>query len=140
MRLTVAALAVLIAGCASSPSADFSFALIGDLGYMPAQEPMVDRVLRDINGQALAFVVPEGDAEYAARNAADIAWLRQGFAAARASRGLMIIQQANIFPEFPPFPGGKPQEPSGFTELRAALEQEATAFGKPIVLVHGDSH
>src|SRR5205085_7073864 len=61
MRLTVAALAVLIAGCASSPSADFSFALIGDLGYMPAQEPMVDRVLRDINGQALAFVVHDGD-------------------------------------------------------------------------------
>ena len=254
MRLTAAALAVLIAGCASSPGADFSFALIGDLGYRPAQEPMVDNVMRALNAEPLAFVVhdgdlgsppngsctdelwarrlaqfqgsvhpliytpgdnewtdchaaegapgyeplerlaalratffrtnaslgqraiplvrqagypenarwtygeitfvtlhvvgsnnnrgrtPEGDAEYAARNAADIAWLREGFAAARASRAIMIIQQANIFPDFPPFPGGKPQEPNGYAELRAALEEEASAYRKPVVLVHGDSH
>jgi len=82
----------------------------------------------------------EGDAEYAARNDADIAWLREGFAAARASRALMIIQQANIFPQFPPFPGGTELQPSGFADLRAALESEARAYGKPVVLVHGDSH
>ena len=254
MRLTTAALALFIAGCASSPGADFSFALIGDLGYTPAQEPLVENVLREINAEPLAFVIhdgdlgsppngsctnelwarrlaqfqrsvhplvytpgdnewtdchaaegapgyeplerlaalramffrtneslgqraialvrqagypenarwshgdvtfitlhvvgsnnnrgrtPEGDAEYAARNAADIAWLREGFAAARASRAVMIIQQANMFPDFPPFPGGGPKEPSGFTELRDALEREASAYRKPVVLVHGDSH
>ncbi len=254
MRPFLAAVALLIAGCASSPDADFSFALIGDLGYTSAQEPLVDNVLREINATPLAFVAhdgdlgspsngsctnelwarrlaqfqasvnpliytpgdnewtdchaaegapgyeplerlaalrtqffstteslgrrtiplvrqagypenahwthgdvtfitlhvvgsnnnrgrtPEGDAEYAARNAADIAWLREGFAAARASRAIMIIQQANIFPDFPPFPGGGPKEPSGYTELREALEQEAIAYRKPVVLVHGDSH
>jgi hypothetical protein len=51
----------------------------------------------------------------------------------------MIVQQANMWPEWPPFPG-KPGAPSGFTELRNLLEQEATAFAKPVVLVHGDSH
>src|SRR5262249_34845784 len=45
-----------------------------------------------------------------------------------------------IFPDFPPFPGNPKQEPSGFTELRAALAREALALGKPVVLVHGDSH
>ena len=254
MRAAIVALAALLAGCAGGPGGDFSFALIGDLGYTPAQEPMVENVLRDINGESLAFVVhdgdlgsppngactdelwarrlaqfqasvhpliytpgdnewtdchaaegapgyeplerlralratffgaehslgqrtislvrqpgypenvrwtyggitfvtlhvvgsnnnlgrtPEGDAEYAARNAADIAWLREGFAAARSSRAIMIIQQANIFPDFTPFPGGKPKEPNGYAELRAAFEQEASAYRQPVVLVHGDSH
>src|SRR2546430_1248728 len=50
---------------------------------------------------------PEGDAEFAERNGADLAWLREGFAHAKAanSRAVMILQQANIYPEFPPFPG-----------------------------------
>jgi hypothetical protein len=84
----------------------------------------------------------QGDAEYAARTAADLAWMREGFAAAVAggSRAVMIVQQGNIFPQFPPFPGGGPKEPSGYTELREALEREALAFRRPVVLVHGDSH
>ena len=84
----------------------------------------------------------EGDAEYAERNTANLAWVRQGFAQARTnqSRALMIMQQANIFPAFPPFPGQPDVQPSGFTDLRALLEQETIAFGKPVVLVHGDSH
>ena len=52
----------------------------------------------------------------------------------------MILQQANIFPEFSPFPGDEKQAPTGYTELRVALAREAVAFGKPVVLVHGDSH
>ena len=51
----------------------------------------------------------------------------------------MIMQQANPFPEFLPFPG-QPQNPSGFADLRVQLQKEATAFGKPVVLVHADSH
>ena len=84
----------------------------------------------------------EGDAEFAERNSADLAWLHAGFehAARDNSRGIVIMQQANIFPAFPPFPGDPKQEPSGFAELRNALAKEAAAFGKPVVLVHGDSH
>ncbi len=45
----------------------------------------------------------------------------------------MLVIQANIFEE-------DIAEPSGFTEFREALRQETIAFGKPVVLVHGDSH
>lgn len=84
---------------------------------------------------------PEGDAEYAERNKANLAWLKQGFAHAKAndSRAIMIVQQANLFAEFPPFPD-TPKEPSGYADLRAQLQTEAMAFGKPVVPVHGDSH
>jgi len=83
-----------------------------------------------------------GDVEFAERNSADLAWLHEGLAHARAdnTRAAMIIQQANIFPRFSPFPGNPKQEPDGFAELRAALAKEVMAFGKPVVLVHGDSH
>jgi hypothetical protein len=84
---------------------------------------------------------PDEDAEYADRNKANMTWLRQAFAHAKASnsRAVMVIQQANMWPEWPPFPG-KPVKPSGFTDLRNLLEEETTAFQKPVVLVHGDSH
>ena len=84
---------------------------------------------------------PDGDAEYTERNRANLAWLRLGLehARARSSRAVMVLQQANLFPEFPPFPG-KPQTPSGYADLRAQLQKEAAAFAKPVALVHGDSH
>ena len=84
---------------------------------------------------------PEGDAEFAERNKANMTWLRQAFAHAKTSnsRAVMVLQQANMFPEWPPF-SGKPMTPSGFSDLRLLLEQEATAFQKPVVLVNGDSH
>ena len=83
----------------------------------------------------------EGDSEYAERNAANLAWLHRGFAHAksRRSRAIVVLQQANPFHEFPPFPG-KPQEPSGYADLRAALQTEVRAFTNPVVLMHGDSH
>jgi hypothetical protein len=84
---------------------------------------------------------PDGDAEYAERTQANRGWLRRGFEHAKAnnSRAIMILTQANLFPEFPPFPG-TPQNPSGYTDLRADLQKEAAGFSRPVVLVHGDSH
>jgi len=75
------------------------------------------------------------EAEYEARNAANIAWMRETFDAAKAngSPGVMLVIQANPFEE-------DVATPSGFTEFKAALEEEVTAFGGPVVLVHGDSH
>ena len=84
----------------------------------------------------------ESDGEFADRLAADLAWLESAFAHATASgsRAVMIFQQANIFPAYLPFPGDPKQQPSGYGELRAALARHALAFGKPVGLVHGDSH
>jgi len=81
---------------------------------------------------------PEADAEYAERNAANLAWLQESFALARSNRSgaVMIVIQAN--PNFE-LPASAPQR-SGFNDFLAALEAETLAIGKPVVLVHGDSH
>jgi hypothetical protein len=49
---------------------------------------------------------PEGDTEFAERNKANMTWLQQAFAHAKTnnSRAVMVMQQANMFPEMPPFP------------------------------------
>lgn len=82
---------------------------------------------------------PASDMEYAERNKANLAWLQQGFAHTRAnnSRAVMILQQANIFPN-PPAPTAT--GPSGFADTLALLEKQTIAFGKPVVVVHGDTH
>lgn len=73
--------------------------------------------------------------EYQARNAANLEWLKGTFDEARKndSPAVMLVIQANIFEE-------DDAEPSGFAEFKKALEEETAAFGKPVVLVHGDSH
>jgi hypothetical protein len=91
-------------------------------------------------------------AEFARRNAADIAWLHAAFAEARARRSaaVMIVWQAN--PGFdasdatrapvrdPKTLAQTDGQPDGFRELLVALRDETTAFRRPVVLVHGDSH
>jgi hypothetical protein len=91
-------------------------------------------------------------AEYAARNAADIAWLDQTFVAATeaGSAAVMLIGQAN-----PGFDAADPTrapvrnastlaetdgQPDGFHDFLTALRAHAIAFRKPVVYVHGDSH
>ncbi|HEY6362684.1 MAG TPA: hypothetical protein VIX63_16350 [Vicinamibacterales bacterium] len=79
---------------------------------------------------------PEADAEYAERNAANLVWLQESFARARSdrSRAVMIVIQAN--PGF----DSPASERTGFNDFLVALEAETLAFGRPVVLVHGDSH
>jgi hypothetical protein len=76
--------------------------------------------------------------EFATRNSANIAWLKAAFAAAKRDerRGIMIIIQANPFPER----GSTNRVGAGFREMLSVLEQETITFGNPVVLVHGDSH
>jgi hypothetical protein len=79
---------------------------------------------------------PAGDAEYAARNAATLAWLREAFAIATREqrRAVMLIVQANPGFELPAI------QRTGFNDFLALLESETIAYGRPVVLVHGDSH
>ena len=99
---------------------------------------------------------PQMDAEYEDRNAADLAWMREGFELAKnsGSRAVMIIAQAdpyfqNTWPDYmqeryalwaiglkPPTTRRK----TGYDSFIAALEKETLAFGKPVVYVHGDTH
>jgi hypothetical protein len=68
--------------------------------------------------------------------------MRQGFEQARASgaRGVMIIQQANMFPDYLPYPARPKGAADGFEELRVALQRETQRFSGPVVLAHGDTH
>jgi hypothetical protein len=91
-------------------------------------------------------------AEYAARNAADIAWLQQTFASAKASdaAAVMIIDQAD--PGFDASDGTRAPlrdaktlaetdgQPDGFRDFLSALRALTIDFRKPVVYVHGDSH
>jgi hypothetical protein len=80
------------------------------------------------------------DAEYAERNAATLDWMRTAFALARrnAFAGVVLMFQAD--PLFPLTGGARAATTAGFLDTLRALEQEALAFGKPVLVIHGDSH
>jgi hypothetical protein len=79
-----------------------------------------------------------GTPEFGPRNAANLAWLKESFALAKAQAlsAVMIIMQAN--PHFDLSATNRVRR--GFNDLIGALETETIAFRKPVVLVHGDSH
>ncbi len=90
--------------------------------------------------------------EYAARNAANIAWMRETFrvAKARNSAAVMLISQANpgwdlTDPTRAPLrdPNTLVQtdgQPDGYKDFLLALREQVIAFRKPVAYVHGDSH
>jgi hypothetical protein len=90
--------------------------------------------------------------EYAARNAANIVWLRETFAVAKGndSVAVMLISQAD-----PGFDGSDATraplrdpltlvqsgaQPDGFKDFLVAVREQVIAFKKPVAYVHGDSH
>jgi hypothetical protein len=90
--------------------------------------------------------------EYAARNAANIQWLKESFLVAKGNNNaaVMIITQAD--PGFDLSDGTRaplrnPQtlvetdgQPDGYRDYLVALRDEVIAFRKPVAYVHGDSH
>jgi hypothetical protein len=90
--------------------------------------------------------------EFAARNAANIAWLQETFAQAKArgSVAVMIIAQADPGWDLSTGVGAPLRDPKtlvetdgaadGFHDYLVALRDEVTAFQKPVAYVHGDSH
>lgn len=98
-------------------------------------------------------------AEYAARNAANIAWMKETFteAANRHAAAIMFISQGDPgFSKFEfdaplrdPATLGQTSGPSstpaaagfdGFQEFLVALRKQVITFSKPVTYVHGDSH
>ena len=94
-------------------------------------------------------------AEFAARNAANIAWLNETFDRAEASgaAAIMIIAQADPGWNLTDIVGGGPPrnpktlvetdvtpDADGYKEFLTALRTRVIGFRKPIVYVHGDSH
>jgi hypothetical protein len=99
---------------------------------------------------------PEMDAEQLERKTANIAWLKQAFAEAKAtgSRGLVILTQAN--PGFETtwpaaaktryllrfIPRGQPipSRPLAFGDYIQTLAEELETYDRPVAYLHGDTH
>jgi len=73
--------------------------------------------------------------EFSARNQANIAWMQETFAHARARQDIAVVlaMQADTFM-------GSLRSRSGFQSWLAAFALEAKAWGKPVLLIQGDSH
>jgi len=85
------------------------------------------------------------NAEHAERDAANIAWLREGFAKASASkaRGIVVVMQADPgfdLPETEDLDESKAPGVSGYRRFIEALVAETERFAGQVLLVHGDTH
>ncbi|MFG2077325.1 metallophosphoesterase [Nonomuraea maritima] len=93
-------------------------------------------VVGSSNGLAPWDQLPGGDrpelrlAEYEARKAAALDWIDQTFDAAEREHapGVLLLLQA------------EPTASDGFTEIRERILERSRAYGKPVLLVHGDEH
>ena len=76
--------------------------------------------------------------EFFARNRANLAWLAEAFHEAKAASaaGVVIFTHANPKWEV----GNRSWEPTGFDAFRKALFDHAAEFGRPVLVVHGDTH
>ncbi len=105
-------------------------------------------VVGSLEGYEQVGLAPELAQEIPARQEAARAWLRETFAEAGRTDapGVMLVWHANPDPYATGFWEGEvaaerpPLWDDAYAELLAALRAEVTAFGKPVVLVHGDSH
>ena len=87
----------------------------------------------------------DDNAEYQARDAANISWLHDSFALAKSSglRGLMVVIQADMsfdLPETETFNERTLPGFDGYNNFIAALIAETRDFDGEVVLVHGDTH
>lgn len=80
---------------------------------------------------------PDQMKEYRSRLRADLEWLDGAFDAASAQRaaGVVVAMQADMWPR-----SGADQETSGYDAIIAKLATRARAFGRPVLVLQGDSH
>jgi hypothetical protein len=81
--------------------------------------------------------VKEAQAEYTARNAANLEWIKAGFTKARAngSKGVVLTIQADMWD-----PAAGAANLDHYADTKKALFNEATAFDGQVLLINGDSH
>ena len=78
----------------------------------------------------------EATLEFLERNKANLAWINEAFAVAKRDgvQGIVLAMQAN--PDW----RAKHGDGSGFQDTVEALVNNAAEFGKPLLIVHGDTH
>ena len=78
--------------------------------------------------------------EFMARDAASTAWLEEGFREAGDASAVVVAVHADMLGEgFDAERGSWPGH-SGFAGFGEALKEQAAAFGRPVLLIYGDSH
>jgi hypothetical protein len=79
---------------------------------------------------------------YQERTRANVAWLEDSFrrATARGLRGVMVLMQANPMFDRSLLSEAAKQRFAEHDPIISALERNTRAFGRPVVLVHGDYH
>lgn len=84
----------------------------------------------------LDHTVPTAEAEFLARDKANSAWLKASFADAETSKSIavVILIQANAFND-----KGEPRG-DGFNNFVAQLREETLHWGRPVLLMHADTH
>ena len=111
---------------------------------MPKFAKFVENQRFSKNG--VLFIIPHvvgsgngaaNESEFAERNAANIAWIDDGFrmAIGNGAKAVVVAFQAN------PYGGkGSMRIPWGFIDTVQAIAVGARAFGKPVLVVQGDNH
>ena len=118
---------------------------VGNILFVGINQPGSNNNHQRITSASSPLPTDNNEAEYTARNTANIAWIRKAFAAANAdanTKAIVIMQQANVFERFlEANAAGVPQYArSGYEAFVAELRNQTIAFGKPVVLVGGDTH
>ncbi|MGB8315926.1 MAG: hypothetical protein WCE69_15730 [Aestuariivirga sp.] len=85
------------------------------------------------------------NAEYAERDAANISWMHDAFAAATAAKaaGIMIVFQGDVgfdIPETEDTDESRLPGKDGYAAFLDKLAEETKAFAGQVVVVHGDTH
>ena len=83
---------------------------------------------------------PQAAVEFFERNAANVAWINDGFRVATetGAKAVVIAFHANLYELRQAFPA-MPRA-SGFFDTVQAIARGARAFGKPVLVVQGDHH
>ena len=133
------------------------------LGVGGTSVPCVENRRWTVNGVTYATINIQGScnnlcdtapdpAEEAARNAADIVWMKDTFAAAKShgSAAVMLITQADPGWDLtdgtraplrdPKTLAETDSQPDGYQSFLTALRDEVVAFARPVAYIHGDSH
>lgn len=76
--------------------------------------------------------------EFLTRNPKVINWMREGFATAREHQAKAIVIGFQANPGFALHARGVRN--ANFSELLDMLQQETLAFGRPVLIIHGDTH
>ena len=83
---------------------------------------------------------PQMDDEYARRGQANAAWLAQGFAVAKKNNHAAVFIAIQADPHFERASRRPANAADGYAQFRQELLAHTLAFGKPVILIHGDTH